>query len=217
VTFAPELVEAYASSPALRDTLDRRTLGVVIASQVLGGAGPAAGVIVGALLATQMLGSTGLAELPSALFTLGSAGAAFLVRRFSQRLGRRVGLTAGFITGGIGVTLLVAGITAAPAPADGMVQLMIALALLGLGWNFGLISGAALIVDATPVETRAKTQGSVDVLIALARATGGALSGVVVACSSYSVLSLAGGILAIVVIPAVIWSRRIPSHRTENA
>ena len=41
--------------------LQRRTLRVVVASQVLGGVGLAAGVTVGALLAEQMLGSDGLA------------------------------------------------------------------------------------------------------------------------------------------------------------
>jgi Ala-tRNA(Pro) deacylase len=40
-----------------------------------------------------------------------------------------------------GVTLLLAGVTAAFGPADSLGVLMLALALLGLGWNFGLISG----------------------------------------------------------------------------
>jgi hypothetical protein len=49
-------------------------------------------------------------------------------------------------------------------PADSMVVLITALALLGLGWNSGLISGIVILVDVTPTSTRAKTQGSVDVL-----------------------------------------------------
>lgn len=115
-----------------------------------------------------------------------------------------------------GVTLLAAGVVGATASGESMVQLMVALSLLGIGWNFGLISGTALIVDATPIETRARTQGSVDVLIALAGASGGALSGMVVASSSYAALSLGGGILAILLIPVVLWSRRTP-NRTETA
>lgn len=105
-----------------------------------------------------------------------------------------------------GITLLAAGILATVAPADSMLVLAIALALLGLGWNFGLISGTALIVDATNPSSRAKTQGSVDVLIALGGASGGALSGIVIAHSSYTILSLAGGILSLLLIPVVIWS-----------
>ena len=106
-----------------------------------------------------------------------------------------------------GGVLLIAGIVAAAAPADSMLVLIIALALLGLGWNFGLISGTAIIVDATEPATRAKTQGTLDVLIALAGASGGALSGMVVASSSYATLSLAGGGLALLLIPVAIWSR----------
>jgi MFS family permease len=118
----------------------------------------------------------------------------------------KIGRTAMSITSG-GV-LLTAGIVAAAAPADSMLVLIIALALLGLGWNFGLISGTAIIVDATNPATRAKTQGTIDVLIALAGASGGALSGMVVAHSSYATLSLVGGCLALLLIPAVLWSRK---------
>ena len=82
-----------------RHALYRRSLAVVVVSQVFGGAGLAAGVTVGALLAQEMLGGDGLAGLPTALFTLGSALAAYLVGRLSQRAGRRLGLAAGFAAG----------------------------------------------------------------------------------------------------------------------
>ncbi|MCA1063943.1 MFS transporter [Rossellomorea aquimaris] len=103
------------------------------------------------------------------------------------------------------LTLLAAGILAAMAPADSILTLAIALALLGLGWNFGLISGTAILVDSTDPFTRAKTQGSVDVFVALAGATGGIVSGVIVAFSSYPALSIGGGIISLVLIPAMIW------------
>ncbi|CAH1191609.1 Riboflavin transporter RfnT [Paenibacillus sp. JJ-223] len=106
-----------------------------------------------------------------------------------------------------GFTLLLSGVLAAFAPGDSMVLLTLALALLGLGWNFGLISGTAAIVDAAPSHVRAKTQGTVDVLIALSGASGGALSGMVVAQSSFTVLSLIGAFLSLLLIPVVIWFR----------
>lgn len=106
-----------------------------------------------------------------------------------------------------GITLLLAGLTSAFAPADSMHLLIIALSLLGLGWNFGLISGTALIVDSTEMTTRAKRQGTVDVLIALSGAAGGALSGMIVAGSSYATLSLIGGVISLLLIPVVIWAR----------
>ncbi|MEJ8544398.1 MFS transporter [Brevibacillus borstelensis] len=406
----------YIHSPEMQAQLYKRTLLIVVISQIFGGAGLAAGVTVGALLAQEMLGTDSFAGIPAALLTLGSAAAAMLVGRLSQRFGRRLGLATGFLTGGIGAIgvvfaavghnilllfaslllygagtasnlqaryagtdlakpkqratavsiamvsttfgavagpnlvepmgrlaasigvpalagpfilgaaafllaglvflaflrpdpfmvakeiadaqkkdqvssadagslvaannrgiivgaavmiltqivmvaimtmtpvhmkhhghglsevglvigvhigamylpslvtgflvdkvgrvamsfasgaiLLAAGILAAVAPADSMLLLVTALALLGLGWNFGLISGTALIVDATHPSTRAKTQGTIDVLVALAGASGGALSGMVVAHSSYAALSLSGGVLSLLLIPVGIW------------
>lgn len=411
-------LQSYISSPEKQKSLYKRTLFVVSISQIFGGAGLAAGVTVGALIAQQMLGTDAFAGLPSALFTLGSAGSALIVGRLSQRYGRRTGLSAGFMIGGLGAigvimaaiinsifllfislliygagtatnlqaryagtdlanrkqratavsitmvfttfgavagpslvnvmgdfalsigvpslagpfilaaaayilagvvlfimlrpdplviartieaaneepgdkghlaatehtenkkgiivgatvmvltqivmvaimtmtpvhmrhhghdlgavglvigfhigamylpslvtgvlvdrlgrtamaissgtTLLLAGVIGAFAPGDSMVLLVIALSLLGLGWNFGLISGTALIVDSTDTATRAKTQGTVDVLIALSGAAGGALSGMIVAGSSYLALSFTGGIMSLLLIPVVVWSR----------
>ena len=114
-----------------------------------------------------------------------------------------------------GATLLAAGVLAAIAPADSMPLLTLALALLGLGWNFGVISGTALLIDGTPLHSRARTQGTVDVLIALAGAGGGAMSGWFVASTSYAVLSLAGGLLALLLIPTLLVVRGRPLARAS--
>lgn len=416
----PAWLQEYVESPEKQRALYKRTLIVVVLSQIFGGAGLAAGITVGALLAKDMLGTDSYAGLPTALFTLGSAGAALLVGRLSQRYGRRSGLASGFLAGGLGAigvviaavtnniwllfvslliygagsatnlqaryagtdlasskqratavsiamvsttfgavagpnlvefmgkfalsigvpalsgpfilaaaayiiaglvllillrpdpflvaralaeaeqkvkssiagykaevfttnrrgiavaatvmvltqlvmvaimtmtpvhmgkhghglsavgmiigfhigamylpslltgvlvdkvgrtlmavasgaTLLAAGVLAAVAPGESVLALAIALILLGLGWNFGLISGTALLVDATNPTNRAKTQGSIDVMIALSGASGGMLSGMVVANSSFASLSLAGGILSLLLIPVVIWSSK---------
>ncbi|MFE6523758.1 MFS transporter [Streptomyces sp. NPDC057794] len=102
-----------------------------------------------------------------------------------------------------GVTLLTAGILAATAPGDSVALLALALALLGLGWNLGLVSGTAIITDTVPLATRAKTQGLVDVSIAIAGATGGMASGLMVAATSYPDLALTGGILSLALLPAI--------------
>ncbi|MCY9043702.1 MFS transporter, partial [Bacillus inaquosorum] len=81
-------LQSYISSPDKQKALYKRTLFVVSISQIFGGAGLAAGVTVGALIAQQMLGTDAFAGLPSALFTLGSAGSALFVGRLSQRYGR---------------------------------------------------------------------------------------------------------------------------------
>lgn len=113
------------------------------------------------------------------------------------------------------LTLLAAGLVAALAPGGSVGLLALALMLLGLGWNFGLISGTALIIDGTDLRTRARTQGTVDVLIALSGAGGGAMSGVVVGASSFPALAVGGGILALLLIPVVAWhSRPAPLDQT---
>lgn len=140
-------------------------------------------------------------------------GAMFLPSLVTGLLVDRVGRTPVAVASG--VTLLASGVLAALAPADSMVLLTVALALLGLGWNLGLISGTALVIDAADPATRAKTQGTLDVLVALAGAGGGALSGVVVAGSSYAALSLGGGALALLLVPVVVWTdRRARAGRT---
>ncbi|SME30034.1 Major Facilitator Superfamily protein [Bacillus mobilis] len=132
-------------------------------------------------------------------------GAMYLPSLVTGMLIDKIGRTTMSIAGG--VILLAAGVIAAIAPSDSLILLIVALSLLGLGWNLGLISGTAQIVDATIPSTRAKTQGKIDVFIALAGASGGAMSGMVVANSSYAALSLAGGVIAFMLIPVVIWAR----------
>lgn len=107
-----------------------------------------------------------------------------------------------------GVVLLAAGVLAALAPAHSVPALATALVLLGLGWNFGLVSGTAIVTDAVPLATRASTQGLVDVGIAVAGATGGMASGLVVATGGYSTLALGGGIVALGLVPLLVLSGR---------
>ena len=133
-------------------------------------------------------------------------GAMYLPSLVTGMLIDKIGRTTMSIAGG--VILLAAGVIAAIAPSDSLILLIVALSLLGLGWNLGLISGTAQIVDATIPSTRAKTQGKIDVFIALAGASGGAMSGMVVANSSYAALSLAGGVLAFMLIPVVTWPQK---------
>jgi MFS family permease len=100
---------------------------------------------------------------------------------------------------------------AATAPEDSVILLTLALALLGLGWNLGLVSGTAMITDNAPTHTRAKTQGTIDVSVALAGAGGGLASGIIMDATSYATLSIIGGLLALAVIPFVA------ANATRNA
>ncbi|MFM9370931.1 MFS transporter [Streptomyces sp. Da 82-17] len=121
---------APAPSPA---AVQRRTLTVLLVSQVLSGAGLAAGVTVAGLLAAQMLHDTSLSGLPIALLTAGSAVAAVVVGRVSQRFGRRPGLAAGYLTGALGSAgVVVAAVFASPA------LLFLSLFLYGAGTTSNL-------------------------------------------------------------------------------
>ncbi len=400
-----------------RDRVQRRVLAVLVAAQILSGAGLAAGITVRALLAQDMLGSTGWAGLPSALFTVGSAAAAAGVGRISQRSGRRAGLTVGYLVGAVGsfgvvlaavagnvallftaflvygagtatslqaryagadlarsahraraistvlvattvgavagpnlvtvmsnlaegwgipplsgpfvlsglayalagivlwallrpdplqlaranapaedpttaatgiieprrtpapvvlgatimvltqlvmvaimtmtpihmqhhghsvgaagfviaihvagmylpsllsgvlvdrfgagriavaaaLTLVAAGVAAALAPPSSMAALAVALGLLGLGWNLGLVAGTTMLTDAVPLATRARTQGAVDLCIALAGAGGGLGSGLIVATTDYPGLALIGAVLSLAIVPALAITAR---------
>ncbi|WEA41246.1 MFS transporter [Lysinibacillus fusiformis] len=418
-TLQEKIIDEVVSSPEKQKKLYKQTIITVILSQIFGGAGLAAGITVGALLVQDMLGTDSVAGIPTALFTLGSALTAYLVGRFSQKHGRRLGLASGFIIGGFGaigvvlsakmeniyllflflfiygagtatnlqaryagtdlanpnqrataasmamvfttfgavagpnlveitgsfadtigipklagpfllaavsyimagivfllrlrpdpllvaqaiakksqsqelnqsinkitsennkpiillgaivmivtqivmiaimtmtpihmthhghalgsvglvigihvgsmylpslitgilvdkigrnimviaaaVTLFISGLIATFAPGTSLFWLIIALALLGIGWNFGLISGTTLIIDGTTPLTRAKTQGSIDVWVAIGGASGGALSGVIVASSSYGTLAIVAGLISFVLIPALLLSKK---------
>ncbi|MFC8801758.1 MFS transporter [Promicromonospora sp. NPDC057138] len=105
------------------------------------------------------------------------------------------------------LTLLGAGLVAGLAPAGAVWALALGLALLGLGWSLGLVAGTTLLSRDLPLRSRARVQGNVDVLVAIAGAGGGALSGVVVAGASYTTLALGGGVLALCLLPLVLGRR----------
>ena len=122
------ILQGYIDSPEKVKVVYRRTLWIVVLSQIFGGAGLAAGVTVGALLAQDILGTDRFAGLPVALFTLGSAAAALVIGRLSQRFSRRTGLASGFLTGGIGAL----GVVAA-ALSDDAILLFASLLIYGAG------------------------------------------------------------------------------------
>ncbi|WP_406674949.1 MFS transporter [Nonomuraea sp. N2-4H] len=114
-----------------------------------------------------------------------------------------------------GPVLLIAGIVAATAPAGSVAAFSVALALLGLGWNFGLVAGTAIVADAVPPDVRARTQGMVDTAISVAGAAGGMLSGVVAAVAGYPLLAIGGGVLAAAVLAAVVMAAGVSAARSR--
>jgi MFS family permease len=112
------------------------------------------------------------------------------------------------------LTLVAAGILASLAPAHSVAALAVALALLGFGWSLGLVAGTTTLTNATPAATRAKTQGTVDLFIAVAGAAGGLLSGLIVAQTSYPTLAIIGAVTAATLVPILLLGRRRPRRQT---
>ncbi|KUH39061.1 MFS transporter [Streptomyces kanasensis] len=138
-------------------------------------------------------------------------GSMYLPSPLAGRLVDRFGATVmSVVTAG---TLCAAGAVAALAPDHSFPLIALALVLLGVGWSFGLVTGTAIVTDSTPLATRAKVQGLVDVAIAIAGAVGGLASGIVVAFASYPILAVLCGVLASVAAPAAIVAARKGSSR----
>ncbi|MCG6536313.1 MAG: MFS transporter, partial [Syntrophales bacterium LBB04] len=91
------------------------------------------------------------------------------------------------------------------APSIGLVPLLVALFLLGLGWNFAYVAGSTLLADQLLPGERAKTQGLNDLLLNLASGGGQIVSGVVYAIGGYGVMALAAALAAVVPLASVLW------------
>ena len=122
----------------------------------------------------------------------------------SGRLTDRFG-SAAVIYGGMAV-LAVSGVLAAIAPAEDDRLLLLALFLLGWGWNLGYVAGSALLTSGVSIVERTRVQGIADGLIWSTAALASLGSGVLVASAGYATLGVLGAIL--VAIPAWILTVR---------
>ena len=109
-----------AARPDGTERLQRRTVGVLAAAQILGGLGVGSGVAVGALLVKQLSGSATVAGLAVTASVLGGAVAAVPLARRSEVRGRRWGVGLGYALGAVGGSVIVA---AAAAGSAGVVLL----------------------------------------------------------------------------------------------
>ncbi|WP_217924031.1 MFS transporter [Miltoncostaea oceani] len=138
-----------------RERAQRRTLRVLVAGQVLGGVGLAAGVAVGALLARDLLDGDSLTGLPVAVGTAGGALAAPLLARLADLRGRRPGLALGYLLGAAGSVIVVV------AAAIGSFALLLAgMVLFGAGNTSSLMARFAGADLALPGH-RARALGTV--------------------------------------------------------
>jgi MFS family permease len=116
----------------------------------------------------------------------------------TDRLGRRP-----VILGG--VALLVAACAVAGTAGHDTAQLSIGLLLLGMGWSGTMVAGSTLLSESVGVANRPSVQGLSDLVMGLAAASAGALSGVVVAWASYPTLTV---LAAVATVPLVALALR---------
>jgi len=131
--------------PALRGRV-----GVLVASQVLGGVGVASGIAVGGLLAQQVSGSTSLSGLAQTMGVLGAALLAVPMAALARRRGRGPALATGYACGLLGGCLAVVA-----AVTDQFLVLLMATTLFGGGTAAGLQARYAA-TDGAPAHVRGR-------------------------------------------------------------
>jgi MFS family permease len=87
--------------------LQRRTMRVLVASQVFGSVGVGAGLAVVGLLAYELSGTASLSGVSATASTIGAAAAAVVIARLAMARGRRPGLVVGYVIGALGAALAV--------------------------------------------------------------------------------------------------------------
>lgn len=102
------------------------------------------------------------------------------------------------------VLLAAAGVVGAVGADDGVV-LLVSLALLGLGWNAGVLAGSALLTASVPAGERLRAEGRGEVAMGLAAGGGAPIAGLVVASGGFTALVIGAAIVVLVVaIPVAV-------------
>jgi len=129
----------------------------------------------------------------------------FALSPLSGRLTERWGSVRTILLGS--AVLGVSAVMAAVAPPDGGALLLIALFLLGYGWNLGFVAGSTMLSERLEIHERTRIQGAADALIWSAAAAASLGSGIVMAMAGYTALAILG-MGAVVVMAAVMRNYR---------
>src|SRR5438034_1340517 len=130
-----------------------------------------------------------------------------LIGWLTDRFGRRPLIFAG-------IALLVTACVLAGGAGYDSVRLGAGLFTVGLGWSCTMVAGSTLLTESVPLERRASAQGLSDLIMGLAGASAGALSGVVVSVWSYPVLAL---VAAIATVPLIVLGVAIRVERPKES
>jgi len=112
-----------------------------------------------------------------------------LVGRFTDRRGTVYSVLAGS-------ALLVGSTVLAALSGEAALALFPALWLLGVGWNFGLIGGSAMLLESVPADKRVTVQGSADLMMSFCGGLAGLSSGFIRKAVGYHMLSVSATVAA---------------------
>jgi MFS family permease len=95
----------------------------------------------------------------------------------------------------LGALLLVAaGVGGALLDTSHGWEMTAVLALLGLGWNAGVIGGSTMLATSAPPALRPQTEGVGEVAMGLAAGAGAPIAGLIVAFGDFATLAVAGAV-----------------------
>jgi len=135
--------------------VQRRTVGVLAAGQVLGGIAFGSTVSLGALLAADLSGQEALSGLATASVTLGASLCAIPLARLAARRGRRLALTLGNLFALVGIAIVISAAATRTFPL-----LIVGVLLIGAG-NAGNLQSRFAATDLAPAQRRARDLGTV--------------------------------------------------------
>ncbi len=135
--------------------VQRRTVRVLAAGQVLGGIAFGATVSLGALLAADLSGQEALSGLATASVTLGASLCAIPLARLAARRGRRVALTLGNLFALVGIAVVITAASLRLFPL-----LILGVILIGAG-NAGNLQSRFAATDLADTARRGRDLGTV--------------------------------------------------------
>ncbi len=128
----------------------------------------------------------------------------FALAPLSGRLTDRIGPPPTILIG-MGV-LASSAVMVVVAPSDGGALLMLALFLLGFGWNLGFVAGSTMLAAGLEIEERTRLEGVTDSLIWSSAAVASLSSGVLAAAAGFAALGFLA--LGLVAIPTLLVASR---------
>ncbi|MBB4138868.1 MFS transporter [Microbacterium invictum] len=135
--------------------IQRRTVRILAAGQVLGGIAFGATVSLGALLAADISGQDALSGLATASVTLGASLCAIPLARLASKRGRRFALTLGNLLALVGIAVVLVAAASRIFPL-----LLVGVILIGAG-NAGNLQSRFAATDLARSERRARDLGTV--------------------------------------------------------